>query len=355
MHNPMSSDQNTPEDLTTLLSAGGWRIFHGDLHNHTSYSDGMGNPAQALAQMHARGLHFGAITEHGEFFDRSTALHNAARWIEIGEAADARTTEGFVAIRGFEWTSPLDGHICVWWSADYTNYLRAGDPATFGEWLAAAHGVGRVGAARPLAGFNHPGREPGNSANFKHTLALNELIVTAECFNRDLHYGAGYFDILDRGWHVGAIGCADHHAAEWGCPSLPRTGVLATALTREALQEALAAKRTFASRVPDLRLALTGNNRIMGSRFALIPTEQLTLILWCDARQAMPACLEICTNRGEVIATAERRLTVGTRWSIDIDPLSAGERWYVARLSDEDGALAYSSPVWARWEAALQA
>ena len=63
-----------------------------------------------------------------------------------------------VAMRGFEWSSPRQGHSNVWCSADYTGYQATGD-ATMGafyEWLADAQ---PITAARVLAGFNHPGRE----------------------------------------------------------------------------------------------------------------------------------------------------------------------------------------------------
>ncbi len=38
--------------------------YHGDLHNHTSYSDGSGTPQQAFASAIANGLDFLAVTDH---------------------------------------------------------------------------------------------------------------------------------------------------------------------------------------------------------------------------------------------------------------------------------------------------
>src|SRR5262245_62204144 len=66
--------------LPDLLQAHGLRLFYGDLHNHTGYSDGLGRPEEALRQMRARGLHFAAITDHGEFFDRQTIIAEARKW-----------------------------------------------------------------------------------------------------------------------------------------------------------------------------------------------------------------------------------------------------------------------------------
>src|SRR5437867_13240439 len=97
-------------------------LFYGDLHNHTGYSGGTGRPEDALRQMRERGLHFAAITDHGEFFDRETAIREADKWAAAAQQVAAATDEAFVAIRGFEWSSPRHGHSNVWWSAAYTGY-----------------------------------------------------------------------------------------------------------------------------------------------------------------------------------------------------------------------------------------
>jgi PHP domain len=90
------------------------RLFYGDLHNHTGYSDGIGRPEEALRQMRARGLHFAAITDHGELFDRDTTIRDAHKWEATAQQVAALTDDDFLAIRGFEWSSPYQGHSNVW-------------------------------------------------------------------------------------------------------------------------------------------------------------------------------------------------------------------------------------------------
>ena len=85
-------------------------LFYGDLHNHTGYSDGTGQPEDALRQMRERGLHFAAITDHGEYFDRDPAFHTTHQWATVAEQTVACSRADFVAIRGFEWSSPRQGH-----------------------------------------------------------------------------------------------------------------------------------------------------------------------------------------------------------------------------------------------------
>ena len=42
----------------------GTRLVHADLHNHTLYSDGAGDPSKAFASMRAAGLDAAALTDH---------------------------------------------------------------------------------------------------------------------------------------------------------------------------------------------------------------------------------------------------------------------------------------------------
>ena len=112
-----------PQALTLpdLLQTHRLRLFYGDLHNHTAYSDGAGRPEEALRQMRARGLHFAAITDHGEFFDREAMTGDAGRWEATARQVAAVNGAEFVAMRGFEWSSPRQGHSNVWGSGEYTN------------------------------------------------------------------------------------------------------------------------------------------------------------------------------------------------------------------------------------------
>ncbi len=301
-----SGARSTP--IPQVLRSQRLGIYYGDLHNHTGFSDGLGAPEQALAQMRERGLHFAAITDHGEFYDRTTPQHNAQNWTRLAEISAAMTTEDFLAIRGFEWSSPHQGHSNVWWSEEFNGYLRTGDMSMdeYYRWLVAARPVAN---AAVIAGFNHPGRELACFDGCTYTPMLDERLVTFECFNRDDDYGDVYFRVLDRGWHVGAIGVSDHHGDEWGSPTLPRAGMLAPVLTMEAIQETLLQHRIFATRSPTLALLIAGNRSLMGARLQLAANEPLELGVWCDDRNADGAWtrFEVWSNGATLVNSWEHR------------------------------------------------
>jgi hypothetical protein len=203
-----------------------------------------------------------------------------------------------------------------------------------------------------LAGFNHPGRELATFDGFASAPMLDDRIVTLECFNRDDDYGDVYFRALDQGWHVGAIGVSDHHGDEWGSPKLPRAGMLAPALTMEAIQTTLQNRQVFATRSPTLALVVAGNGVLMGARLRLAPREPLEIGVWCDDRAANDdwTRFELWTNGATLVETWEHRGVhlVGRR--VTVRPRDdSGEHWFVVRVVRHGAPVAYSSPLWARW------
>jgi len=76
---------------------GGMKLYRGNFHSHTKYSDGTGTPAEAFAW--ARDIaksDFYAMTDHAEFL-------TPISWHDTGVQADAFNKDGdFAAIRGFE-------------------------------------------------------------------------------------------------------------------------------------------------------------------------------------------------------------------------------------------------------------
>jgi hypothetical protein len=163
-----------------LFPGGGEELLHADLHNHTRLSDGAGRPEDAYGSMRAAGLDVAAITDHTH---GPRAEHAHPRRGPLGGARAAgrrrRRGRGFVAVRGFEWTSPTLGHMNVWGSGTFTRPLplvedgvRDGtavqhgppdDPAAIAEfydWL-------RTDPQRALVSFKPPGREPGRFGRFR--------------------------------------------------------------------------------------------------------------------------------------------------------------------------------------------
>jgi hypothetical protein len=107
-------------DLAELFA--GLRLYWGDIHGHTGFSDAYGGPAEYYD--HARRvkrLDFSAITDHAEwinFFSAKLKMHDGRPlplWTMTLDEADRQTVSGtFVAMPAVEWTNDTFGHRCLY-------------------------------------------------------------------------------------------------------------------------------------------------------------------------------------------------------------------------------------------------
>lgn len=309
-----------------LAPGSGLRLLHADLHNHSLLSDGDGDAAAAFGSMRAAGLDVAALTDHAGVGKLQGPICTGcagavgideSEWLRIGELADAANTDdSFVAIRGFEWSSPTLGHMNVWFTRDWTDPLATGgigaastaaflvhegdlDAATEAEanqllrampdgaasmagfytWLASESSRAALGGGLDgIAGFNHPGREGGRFGFFSYDPRLQDRVVSIELFNRGEDYlfeqveqgvVSPLVECLDAGWRVGALGVSDEHGTNWGFPTgKGRTGIWVKAQTRAGVRDGMLARHFFATRELGLRVDAAANGKPMGSTIA---------------------------------------------------------------------------------------
>ena len=374
---------------------GGTTLVHADLHNHTLLSDGDGDPELAFDSMRSAGLDVAALTDHATFSDNALGdlitdalppeYHQAAGltpngWSRTRGLADAANQDGaFTAIRGFEWSNPLLGHINVWFSEHYVDVLQAGLMAPFLEWLRREPGLVLDGGADGIAGFNHPGREPGRFEEFRFDPRLRERIVSLEMFNRgDDYLFEGYADghtsplvaCLNAGWRTGIAGVTDEHGTDWGHPEgKGRTGLWVAEHTRAGVKSAMLARRFFATRTSGLRVDATasvgGAPAVpMGSGLSMTRADvTFTLDLARDPDWVgRPLSLQVLRpgpDVPEVVAVQD--FTVGGLVTVTVPLDVADGGWVVLRVADPAAAnatpgpqghpgnqlgIAYTSPWW---------
>jgi hypothetical protein len=298
------------------------QAFHGQLHAHTGYSDGLLTPADAYAAARAQGLAFFAVTDHLEQLDD-------AEWAETRAAAGRAEAPGaFAALYGYEWggVPTLSGwmnHVNVIGSDE-----RLGVWSTFGlKRLYAA--IGRLPGAHVVAQWNHPGMVKGmlgrNNWNaFAYDAAADlrvklVMVETRSDNDENNREDAGLVPALDRGWHVAPKGEEDNHIANWG-RSGRRTGLWLAALDRDAVLAALERMATFYTDEPGASLKLTGDGEwLMGSTLYGPGPHRLTVAVAHARRVAQVTSVEIVSVGGAVVA---RQAGGRTPFTVDfaIDP-----------------------------------
>lgn len=356
----------------------------GGLHTHTGYSDGVPGMRPADAYTRARDverLDFFAVTEHSEAVDGPATLSEgclpteggtiaecsladddpteaAAKWDAQRRQATVESRPGtFTALRGFEWSSDVNGHSNVYFSRNYTQWLRDGGNATvegFYRWLQTPAHLG--GGDDGLAVFNHPGDKTvcdvtgaddfipeacaldpkANWNDFAYVPELDQQIVAIEAFNRKRSYDGLITRALDKGWHLGVIGAEDIHGSNWGSTDYAKTVILASERTPAALKDAMAARRMYATLDSSIRIDFTGNGRPMGSRLRNPDSVSLS----AHVTGGNVGRIDVLTNGGAIHATSAGRDLLASA-------PSSTDAWYMLRVVDSSGTIvAYSSPIW---------
>ncbi len=326
-----NSDASAPAQVALESDRSPYRIFYGNLHAHTSISDGEQRPDDAFA--YARdvgGLDFMAVTDHGEQI-------YLGEWDEIVNSANHYNEDGvFVAIYGFEFADVLQGHLCVWNSS--TNLYNLLLPE-FYDWI--------VLHPEALAGFNHPGQQVGD---FNNTAFVDnetaQRIIGIEAFNADTtsyeQYFPEYIKALDNGWQVAPTAGQDNHDANWGSRNAMRTAVLAANLTRGDILDALSKKRFYATNDANIQIHFTGNGNEMGS---IVVGSSLTLNLTINDPDNEPIRNATIFSNGGTVVYQESLSGSRPSVNITIEPITEA-KYYFARVFEADGDVAFTAPIW---------
>ena len=312
-------------------------LYFGLLHAHTDLSDGLGTVEEAFSYASAEGLDFFAVTDHSNSLDE-------AEWSRGREAARAASTEAFLALWGYEMTWQEDkriGHI----AAFGTGGLLSRDQAAFSNPSTGLEAYYRALSEDPgaVAMLCHPGEYYGNFHSFGHYSPEydRQVHLLEVASGGDGTFYDQYVQALDKGWHLAPSANENDHNGSRGSESGVRTVVLAEALTEESLLEAIRAHRVYATEDRDLHLYYDLDGHILGSEITQALEPEITVLAWDPTDQAI-GTVEVVTEGGRVLA----RETAGENDVYLTIPVSGGFRYYFLRITQPDGDVAVTAPVW---------
>lgn len=347
---------------TSPVSLDGYQLYFGQLHSHTNISDGAGNVTEAF--QHATqvdNLDFLAVTDHSNSFDneRDESVDLGAdlsgvssEWRQGHEAADAVTGDDFVGIYGFEMTwSDGFGHINTF----NTPGFESRSNSEFGNKSGGTEGYQNYydklkEVTESLSQFNHPGTTFGDFQDFAfYDPVIDQRITLIEVGNGEGAIGSsGYFPsyeyytrALDKGWHVAPTNNQDNHKGNWGDSNTARSVVLAYDLTEEAIYDAIANYRVYATEDNDLSILYSLNGNAMGS---ILPDQDSISISAqiSDPTDSADMKVEVIVNGGLVAAT---KTLSGGNGTVEFS-LSDDYSYYYLRVTQSDGNIAVTAPVW---------
>lgn len=329
-----------------------WNLYFGQLHAHTDISNGAGSVEEAFQYAsQVDGLDFFAVTDHSDSFDNADmgaidadGADISADWAAGKQAAASVTNGDFVGLFGFEMTWPEDkqlGHI----STFNTPGWQTRDQEAFTNVTAALENYYKALTAVPgsVSQFNHPDDIHGDFERFDHYSPKYDAAVSLlEVAGEDGVVDCGYYDLaLDEGWHVAPTNNQNNHNGQWGDASEARTVVLAKDLTEEALYAAMKDRRVYATQDSDLAIYYELNGTVMGSILPKSKEAEITVFLSDPTDEAI-GNVEVVTDGGAVLVSEY----VETPSQVLELPASGGRSYYYLRITQPDGDVAVTAPVW---------
>ena len=338
------------------------RLFWGDIHGHTILSDGLGSPEDYYACGREEALlDFCAIADHAQYMSDED-------WELTQQVTQQFNTPGeYVTLLGYEYSCnaslPRYGDKCVYYPGDAGPLLRETDihRGPYHDMADYAPTWKQHGAmmvlhqhARGTCSYYDPDLVRlcevysiwGNSESESE----HRPLLPAHHHSYAGHYAA---DALAKGWLLGLIASSDDHAGRPGSTDWLRVSraypgglvaVYAQQLTREAVWEALWNRRCYGTTGARIILQFEVDGEpmgsvIQGSAFRGGHHLQVRVLGAAPLRS-----VEIV--RGREIIHTERSFNCSLHLDLHDEPPPGAANHYLVRVLQEDGEMAWSSPVW---------
>ena len=369
--------KETSKTWSFTIGEATFQRYFGQLHSHTQYSDGAGSLESALAYIKAlpesANVDFVAFTDHSNYFDKSGAanpegaLYDMTKATEYSQqtwksykdavaAFNAENAGSMVAIAGFEMTwSGGPGHINTFNTPGIVsrNNTTLNNKTKDAGLQAYYKLLSQTEGANSISQFNHPGTTFGNFIDFGYWDAVVDTrMYMVEVGNGEGQIGAGgyypsyeqYIMALDKGWHVAPTNNQDNHKGKWGNANDARDVILTDDFTEDGIYAALRARRMYATEDKNLDLDYTVNGNMMGSIIDVPEKLNFEISFNDPDRTDSIAKVELVVNSGKVAYTWDSAADLA-KGSVSVE-LAPEYTYYFVRVTEGDGDLAVTAPVW---------
>ena len=354
-----------------------YQLYFGQLHSHTTYSDGSGTLDAALDYVKnlpdSANVDFVAFTDHSNYFDQSGSANPEGALYDMSLASESSrnlwntyksTVAAFnasqsdvVAIAGFEMTwSGGPGHINTFNTPgivsrnNTTLNNKTGDAGlqAYYALLSQPEGVDS------LSQLNHPGSTFGTFSDFNYwNPVIDSRVFLVEVGNGEGQVGAGgyypsyeyYTMALDKGWHVAPSNNQDNHKGKWGNANDARDVIITDDFSEQGIYAAIRAMHMYSTEDKNLEIGYTVNDLLLGSSISVVP-EKLNISVTVNDPDASDSIskVEVIVNSGKTIYTWNDPAELATgALSVELDP---DYSYYYIRVTEGDGDLAVTAPVW---------
>jgi PKD repeat protein len=343
--------------------------YFGNIHAHTSYSDGNQDSATSGMTTPLQGFNYANQSSHIDFYGISEHNHysagmpSAAYFKKGLDDADAATVDGqFVAMYGMEWgVISSGGHVIVYgfdslcgW--DFGNQEIQVPEANYTKLFQTVNR--KTGSFAYLA---HPQSDNfGNLFTQSYNAVADNAIVgmamkSGPAFSTNTSYSnpststylSRYNDALKRGYHVGPGVDHDTHNSVFGRQTAGRLVVLAPILNRAEILNAFNQRRFYASDDWNVEVNFTIANLPMGSLITQAGNPTLSIAINDPDGEAVTSITIYSGVSGS--GNAPTQLTANSNSNTMNFTHTASSNlnyYYYAYIVQADGNKIWTAPIW---------
>jgi PKD repeat protein len=355
--------------LSVILRSQTLNYYFGNIHAHTSYSDGNQDSASSHMSTPLQAFNYAKSSQHIDFYGisehnhASAGLNNPANYHKgVADANTANNDGTFVAMYGMEWgVISGGGHVLVygidslvgWDNQDYDIYVAQNDYAALWKKINE-----RAGS---FAYFAHPqtGDYDNLLANTVDLMADNAIVGTAArsgpAFSTNTSYSnpstgnyiARYNDALKRGYHLGVGLDHDTHNSVFGRQTDGRLVVMAPSLTRANIMDAIQRMRIYSSDDWNLKVNFTIAGQPMGSIMTHTGTPTISATITDPDGESVSAIAVYYGVPGSgtnptVLTTVNNTSNLSYTHNIT----NNSSYYYYLKITQSDGDIVWTSPIW---------
>jgi hypothetical protein len=298
------------------------------------------------------GYDFAALTDH-DWFTGNLLLPSEWEWIKIVGRQFDRPGE-FIAIAAYEWTTPRTprgfGHKNVYFPDwDQPIFSFKYEATTSVDLFRLLKGINALAFPHHVGwtGVDWENHDPDvqSCAEIVSTHGAFEFMGNTPITHRGGMPGSFIQDGLAKGLKFGLTGSTDGHGLRWHHGISRKeaewetglTGIPVTEKTKEAIFHALRDRAVFATSGPPIQMTFSVDGQAMGSELVTPTAPEIVMEVLGTSRLKYVVLLFMGKDFDE---------GYGVRRTFVDEVLTKGRHWYYLRVIQEDGEMAWSSPIW---------
>lgn len=353
----------------TLTKAQTYNYYFGNIHAHSSYSDGNQDSATSQMTKPLQDFNYARASQHIDFYGISEHNHYSAGMTSpvnfhrgIADANTANVDGSFVALYGMEWgVISGGGHAIVygydsligWDINDYDVYVAKNDYASLWKKINEKPGSFAYLAHPQASDYDNLFTTASNVMADNAIIGLAARSGPATSTNASYsnpstgNYIARYNDALKRGYHLGVGLDHDTHNSVFGRQTAGRLVVLAPALTRADILDAIRNMRFYSSDDWNLKVDFSIGGKPMGSSITHTGTPVITVSASdADGENVSNISLYYGVPGSGSNPTILTSVTNTANLSYTHALANNATCYYYARVTQADGNIAWTSPIW---------